>query len=132
MNPQLRCKVAKPKKISREQWLAAVAESAGVVNAIAARLGVSRQHVTKHPKAHAWLQEAFDEALHLSIDQAEKNILAAIASGNLKVTMWFLERKGKARGWGKEIQIESESLSSPRTVILRLPDNGRTRSKEDN
>jgi hypothetical protein len=120
MNPQLRCKVAKPKKISREQWLAAVAESAGVVNAIAAR------------KAHAWLQEAFDEALHLSIDQAEKNILAAIASGNLKVTMWFLERKGKARGWGKEIQIESESLSSPRTVILRLPDNGRTRSKEDN
>lgn len=118
------------KQITQEEWIEAVKSSSGIVTAIAARLGISRQHVTRHRKAHAWLQEAFDEALHLALDLAETNIQAAIASGNLKVTMWFLERKGKTRGWGKEIQIESESLSSPRTVILRLPDNGRTRSKE--
>lgn len=115
------------KRITQEQWVDAVKQSSGIVTAVAARLGVTRQHVSQHRKDHPWLQEAFDEALHLSLDLAETNIQAAISSGNLKVTMWFLERKGKARGWGREIQIESESMATQPTVILRLPDNGRTR-----
>ena len=118
------------KRITQEQWIQAVKESSGIVAAVAARLGVTRQHVSQHRRDHEWLHAAFEESLHLSLDLAETNIQAAIESGNLKVTMWFLERKGKTRGWGKEIQIESDSLASPKTVILRLPDNGRTRNIE--
>lgn len=114
-------------KITQEQWIQAVRDSAGIVAAVAARLGIARQTVWENRKKHEWLEAAFKETTNESLDLAETNIQQAIAAGNLKVTMWYLERKGKTRGWGREIQIESDSMATPPQVVLYLPDNGRRR-----
>jgi len=122
--------MANRKRITQDQWIQAVRDSAGIVASVAARLGVARQTVWENRKRHPWLEECFKTTLEESIDLAETNIQQAIAGGNLKVTMWYLERKGKARGWGREIQIESESLADRPQVVLYLPDNGRQRTNQ--
>jgi predicted transcriptional regulator len=116
-------------RITQDEWIEAVRNSAGVVALVAAKLGVSRQTIWEHRKKHAWLDEAFKETVEQSLDLAESNISAALQAGNLKATMWYLERKGKTRGFGRELQIESESLAKPQ-VILYLPDNGRKRKPQ--
>jgi hypothetical protein len=116
-------------RITQDEWIEAVRNSAGVVALVAAKLCLSRQTIWEHRKKHAWLDEAFKETTEQSLDLAEANISAALQAGNLKATMWYLERKGKTRGFGRELQIESESLSKPQ-VILYLPDNGRKRKPQ--
>jgi len=113
------------KKISLDQWQKAILEGSGVLCAVASKLGISRFTVARHRDKDPKIAEMFKEALAIASDQAEANILTALQGGNLKVSMWFLERKAKDRGYGKELKVETDSKIA--TVQVVLPDNGRTR-----
>jgi hypothetical protein len=113
------------KKITTEQWKKAIAESCGIVGMVASILGISRHTVARHRDSDPQIKEMFVEAETMAKDRAEFNIQAALATANLKVSMWFLERKAKDRGYGKEVKVETESLQA--NVQVLLPDNGRMR-----
>jgi hypothetical protein len=116
----------KTKFIKKEEWLKAVRDNAGIIGGIAATLKLDRTTVFRKAQAEPWLKEAIFEATESTLDLAELSMRAAIECGNMKAIMWFLERKGRDRGYGKELKIETDSASKP-NVVIYIPDNGRKR-----
>lgn len=113
----------KKTKVNREEWRRVISNAGGVVTIVAHKLGISRQTVLRVRKALPWVNEAFNEASAVCTDLAESVILEELRQGNPKVAMWFLERKGKDRGYGREMKIETESQMA--NVNIYIPDNGR-------
>lgn len=111
-------------KIVKEEWLKAIAECGGMVTFVAAMLGVHRHTVRKYKNEVPWIGKAFKEAEESMKDSAEKSILIQISEGNWKASAWYLERKGKDRGFGKEIKIESDE--KPGVIHMHFPDDGRS------
>lgn len=105
----------------KERWLNAIAKNAGVVTAIAKELGVNRKTVAKYRKEVEWVGDAFDEVEAKALDDAEQTIQRAIRI-NAKVAGWYLDRKGRDRGYGKEVKVKSEMQAR---LIIKLPDNNR-------
>lgn len=105
----------------KERWLNAIAKNAGMVTAIAKELGVNRKTVAKYRKEVEWVGDAFDEVEAKALDDAEQTIQKAIRI-NAKVAGWYLDRKGRDRGYGKEVKVKSEMQAR---LIIKLPDNNR-------
>jgi hypothetical protein len=53
---------------------------------------------------------------------AEQCIRKAIRNGNAKTAAWYLERKHKDRGYGREVTVNKETRAK---LVIKLPDNGR-------
>lgn len=114
---------------TKQEWLAAVAGSGGVVEEIAKRLGVTSRAVTKRKKEHPDFAEAVEEEANVVLGTAESELVKAIKKGNLKAIMWFLDRKGKERGYGKQLKVDG-SLEQNGRIVLHLPDDGRESTGE--
>jgi hypothetical protein len=114
----------KKTKVDRDEWKRVISQAGGVVTIVAQKLGISRQTVLRVRNNVPWIQEAFQQATAIATDMAETVILEELRNGNPKVAMWFLERKAKDRGYGREMKIESESKLANITVYI--PDNGRS------
>ena len=111
-------------KIVKEEWLAAIAACGGMVTFVAAMLGVHRHTVRKYRDSITWIGKAFKEAEEACKDKAEKAIQSEIEGGNWKASAWYLERKGKDRGFGKELKIETDE--KPGVIHMHFPDDGRS------
>ena len=105
----------------KERWLSAIAKNAGMVTAIAKELGVNRKTVAKYRNEVEWVADAFDEIEAKTLDEAEQTIQKAIRT-NAKVAGWYLDRKGRDRGYGKEVRVKTEMTGR---LIIKLPDNNR-------
>ena len=121
--------MAAPKKITNAQWEKAIREAGGIVALIAAILGVNRKAVSSKLKNNEWARDVMDETLQETGDLAESCIHAAMKGGNTKVAMWYLERKHKDRGFGKEIKVDSNADKATNVTIV-LPDNGRSQEPQ--
>lgn len=113
------------KQPTKEEWLEAISESGGMVSIIAAKLGLCRQTVAKKRDEIAWIKEAFEQATLECTDLAHLCVRNEIKKGNWKVSMWYLERKAKDRGFGKEIRLEGQIEQTRAKIVIVLPDNGR-------
>jgi hypothetical protein len=105
----------------KERWLLAITKHGGMVTLIAKELGINRQTVAKYRKTCDWVREAFDEVEAKSLDDAEQTIQKAIKT-SAKVAGWYLDRKGRDRGYGKEVRVKTEMTGR---LIIKLPDNNR-------
>jgi hypothetical protein len=121
--------MAAPKKIANAQWEKAIREAGGIVQIISAILGVNRKTVQSKLKNNEWAREVMEETLQETGDLAESCIHAAMKGGNTKVAMWYLERKHKDRGFGKEIKVDSNAEKVTNVSIV-LPDNGRSQEPQ--
>lgn len=109
---------------TKQEWLAAVIGTGGIVEDIASRLGVTSRAVTKRKAEDPEFKEAVEEEANQVIGIAESKMVALIKAGDAKAIMWFLDRKAKDRGYGKQVSIEG-NIESSGQVHLYLPDNGR-------
>lgn len=80
-------------------------EQCGGIRAAAARtLKVSRttlwRYIGRHPALQDYLAEIDEEVL----DLAEGKVLQAVRAGDMKTVMWFLECKGKDRGYTRRVE----------------------------
>jgi hypothetical protein len=105
----------------KDRWLRAIEKNAGMVTLIAKELGINRKTVAKYRKTVEWVGEAFDEVEAKSLDEAEQTIQKAIRT-SAKVAGWYLDRKGRDRGYGKEVRVKTEMTGR---LIIKLPDNNR-------
>ncbi len=110
-----------PPNEHREAWLAAIENNAAMVTFIAEELGINRKTVAKYRDELDWIREAFDDVTARTLDQAEVCVQQA-ARDDPKVAGWYLDRKGRDRGYGKEVKVKSESQAR---LIIKLPDNHR-------
>lgn len=120
---------SKPKQ-TKESYLKAIEGSGGIIKLIAAKLKVTRQTVTARIAKDDELQAAVEAEKTDCLDLAEENIKQALKARNMKVTMWYLDRKGKDRGYGNQLNVEG-TLENKVDVVLYFPDNGRDMDDTD-
>jgi hypothetical protein len=100
---QLQGKVDQPRPLTIfERVKSALTYCFGLVTPAAARLGLNvgllRRYIDQHPE----LQEHIKEIKQAVLDMAEATIHQALSQGNPGITRWYLERKGRERGYGKQ------------------------------
>ena len=87
-------------KKTKAQVLEAIRGSGGLRSAIMARLGVTayatlRAYLERWPEAREELEQEEERCL----DEAENKLLELIRSGSLGAIMYYLNNKGKRRGY---------------------------------
>jgi len=88
----------------------AIKESAGVI-AIAQKkleergIKLSRKAMYSYINKSPLLQKVLEEEREKIKDRAELNLIKAIQDGDIKVSIEFLRRKAKERGWGDELAL---------------------------
>ncbi|AMV31320.1 hypothetical protein VN12_04330 [Pirellula sp. SH-Sr6A] len=116
--------MARPKmEIDKEKWLKAIKDQGGMVTFVAKQLGISRNTVAKYRDEIDWVKEAFEDVEAETLDHANKTIQAAVKE-DYKAAAWYLDRKGKDRGFGKEVKVDA-NVSQQAVIHLHLPDDGR-------
>lgn len=97
---------------SKRKFLRALKGTAGVYKDIAHRLNTSVHQVKKYLDRPGWedVRKAWREEKDRVLDLAEDAIAQAIESGDPKIATknarWFLEKRGKERGYGDKVTIE--------------------------
>ena len=79
-------------------------DSGGTVSTMADMAGVSRQTIYNwmdHYDAWGDLESARANIVLM----AETTVYESVADGDLGTSMWVLERKGRLRGWNKQVEI---------------------------
>jgi len=71
----------------------------GVMFHAAEMCGVHRHTVKRMCDLHPELEEARQHAEEELIDVGEGQVAAAVKAGDMKTVRWYLERKGKQRGY---------------------------------
>lgn len=116
--------MARPKmEIDKEKWLKAIRDQGGMVTFVAQQLGISRQTLAKYREELDWVKQAFEEIEEETLDKANRCIQQEVGV-NYKAAAWYLDRKGKSRGFGKEVKVDA-AVSQQATIHLHLPDDGR-------
>jgi hypothetical protein len=114
---------------NKEAWLKAISEAGGMVTIVAQKLDLDRKTVAKYRDSIEWIKEAFDEADFKTTDLAQMCLQKKV-SENWKAAAWWLERKGKDRGFGREVKFEGK-IETTGQVVLYFPDDGREAKAEE-
>jgi hypothetical protein len=109
---------------TREQWLEAIEKAGGVTEGISKILGIHRTTVWRTAKAEPWIAEAIEDQQKVCLDIAMMKLREHIEDGNPKVIMWYLDRKGKELGFGRELKVDA-TVEQRAKVTLYFPDDGR-------
>ena len=99
--------MARPKAedvIPEKAIIEALMNNGGVVVLAARELGTTRQNLAQRIAASSVLQEMLQAIEGEHTDVAEGHMLNALRQGDMRVVLWYLERKGKKRGYGNSVQ----------------------------
>ena len=89
--------------------------------AVAARiLGISRQAMHERIVRTPHLREVIEEIEQTLLDLAEGAIIKAIRAGHFPTIKWFLDRRGRSRGYGRGRPAETCSISQEQAEQLVL------------
>ncbi len=81
---------------------------------------MSSHAVRKRLRANPDLKAIADECIATSLDYAEMTIVREIMQGNIRVCMWYLDRFGKARGYGKNAKFKIQPTPRSSVVLYAL------------
>lgn len=102
------------KRLTDEEIIRALAAENGFVGAAAKRLGCCRWTVSSRINENATVREAYRQIVEDRVDTAESKLMELVGNGDLRAIMYFLDAKGKQRGYGG---------GEPRTVLdMDIPD----------
>lgn len=111
------------KRILKEKnLLEAIEGSNGVVSVIAKKLNVAWDTANDAIKRSEKASQAYMNECERVLDFAENKIFESIKAGNTNNAKWYLTKKGKARGYGDEIQLEN--IYAEDNEIKIIVDNG--------
>lgn len=96
--------------IPQDVFIEAVKSSGGVITLIQERLKkagykLSRKKVYEKIAERATIIDLLEEEREKTKDAAELNLINAIQQGDLKISIEYLKRKAKDRGYGDEIGV---------------------------
>lgn len=98
--------------LTKRNFLEALPKSDGMIKEIAERCGVCRPAVYNFLKKYPDMKALLDDATNVVIDEAESVMHTLIREKNFKACKFYLQTKGKHRGYTKTITIrdgENES-----------------------
>jgi hypothetical protein len=95
------------KRPSKKAYIQALTDAGGIQAAAAKILGVNRSSVCRAVKRYE-LQGLLDEIEDETLDLAEGKLKVAIKKGDFRAVRFYLETKGKKRGYTRTVQLEAE------------------------
>lgn len=105
-------------KVIKEKFIEALMKSGGVLKPACEALHMSRQTVLDWRKADPDFDKACGEAIEVFLDEAEGKLYAAVRRGNLKAIKYFLDRKGRSRGYDLHQDIDlTATVIRPRVIF---------------
>jgi hypothetical protein len=87
-----------------ENAAAALRAENGIIMYAAKRLKVDRMTLSRYMEKHPELQEVREEASEVLVDIAERHLEKNIKAGEMKTIRWYLDRKGKNRGYATRVE----------------------------
>ena len=110
----------------------ALGKSGGVLNAAAKLLKIKRQPLTERIRNSEELTAALQEAIDITGDMMESNLIKAGRNGAGWAVRFYLTNKCKDRGYGQKLEISGNLHSTGEVHVLELPANGRDDSTDEN
>lgn len=99
----------------------AIEGTGGIVSQIAERLGCDRKTVYNYINKYQEIKEAYDNEKEMILDVCEEGLFAKIYSQDFDAIKYYLERKGKSRGYGGQDHFgKSVDDASPEDTVLPL------------
>lgn len=86
----------------------AIEDTGGIVSRIAEKLQCSRRTVYSYIDKYPEVKSAYDDEKEMVLDACEEGLFAKIYGHDFEAIKYYLERKGKCRGYGGQDQFGKE------------------------
>lgn len=114
----------RPKKRTVSEVIKAVRGSHGNLSFIAERLGINRRTLYRYRLRHPELQRVITSEEEAFADKVEDKLAALMNSGDPNVSFnavkFFLQTKGRKRGYGDEQKVRIAGEDGPIQPIIRF------------
>lgn len=107
------------KKVVKDKFIEALKKSGGVLKPAMDACHIKSRHtIADWRKEDPEFDAACNEACELFLDEAESRLYAAVRRGNFKAIKFYLETKGRARGYDAHQEIDlTATVVRPRVVF---------------
>lgn len=109
--------MARKLRLTKERILEACVGCNGIADAVRQRLGISRRAFYNYRQRWPEVQKAIDDELEVGLDMAESQLLKLVKQKDFRAISFFLERRGRHRGWGAQQQIEMNGDAPLQPII---------------
>ena len=106
-------------KISIKQCEKALRNAGGFVTHAAKQLPISYQSLQKRIKNSQYLPKVMAEIIEQDLDFCETQLKLAIKNKDLKAITYYLDRKGKHRGYGSTVGVTGDN-GEPLEIVVKL------------
>ena len=103
--------------LTKQQVLDACVGCMGICADVHRKLGISRRAFYNYRQKWPEVQQAIDDELQRGLDFAESQLLQLIAAKDFRAISFYLERKGRDRGWGAQQQISLQGTTPVQPLI---------------
>lgn len=115
--------MGRKKSYPKKLVIDAILNSNGIVSTIAQKLNCDWH--TADSYIHKWEEtiQAYNNETEKVLDFAESKIMESIRKGNTADAKWYLSKKGKARGYGDDLQPSlfddlDETVDDELTIVI--------------
>ena len=116
--------MAQKQRYTKKEVLAACEGCMGICASVQRKLKISRRAFYNYRQRWPEVEEAIEEEQHKGLDFAESKLLELIKAGDFKAISFYLERKGRDRGWGAQQQINLQGNTPVQPLICFTGDEG--------
>lgn len=110
--------------LTEHEVITALRRNNGIVQNTANELGISRITLWRMMRDNSVLRDVQEEATEVLLDRAESHLYSAINEGDLPTVKWYLERKGRIRGYANRVEsnvnVTNETLPELSHVFVDL------------
>lgn len=107
----------KQKKTAKQNFLAALEKSAGIITPACKQVGISRESIHKWRLEDPDFDRAITEVNETALDFAETALMKNIQAGDTQAIKFYLSTKGRGRGYTEKQVFEGElTVNRPRVV----------------
>ena len=104
-------------KTTLQQCKDALRKSGGMLSQAADMLNISRGAMHIRVKRNPCLQKVIDAAVESTLDIAETELIKLIKAGDQRSIFFYLERKGRHRGYGKKYDLNYNNMKKNEWTI---------------
>lgn len=117
-------KNGRPLKYTVEQVLEAIKDTGGIKTEVCQRLNCGRRTIYLYIDRFPEIKAAFEEEEEKVLDMAESSLFAMIQNGDLTAIFYYLNNKGRRRGYGApsgKIHEQEQQVEERKTGVLVTP-----------
>jgi hypothetical protein len=108
-------------KFTAQQFIDAIPKSAGIISAIAARVGCDWHTCKKYITSYPTIAQAYADECERVTDLAETELIKLIQGGDLSAVKYYLSTKGKGRGYVERQEVTGKDGEKIK-ITVRLED----------